>query len=124
MNDKLEIQKKLKIDENTSNTTFDRKFFTSRHYKIRQGIKQRKRGLEYSLDPDYLMSIFPKDSRCPVLKTKFIKNSQQTPSVDRIDNSKGYVKGNVLWVSKRVNSIKRDSTYDFILKIANYYKNL
>ena len=34
-----------------------------------------------------------------------IKN-EQTASLDRIDNSKGYIVGNVQWVHKQVNFMK------------------
>lgn len=47
-----------------------------------------------------------------------------TASIDRIDSSKGYIKGNIQWVHKRVNTMKSDMTEDqfitFCYQIANY----
>lgn len=36
------------------------------------------------------------------------RRNRSTASLDRIDNSKGYVRGNVQWVHKDVNKMKRD----------------
>lgn len=46
-------------------------------------------------------------------------------SIDRIDNSKGYIKGNVVWVSSIVNSMKNDLTEDeFVYVINLIYENI
>lgn len=45
-------------------------------------------------------------------------------SLDRIDNSKGYVPGNVVVVSYRANRIKSDATSCELLKIARFYVGL
>jgi len=41
-----------------------------------------------------------------------------SPSLDRIDNSKGYVKGNVIVVSWRYNSLKKDGTPAELVAVA------
>lgn len=61
---------------------------------------------------------------CPALGTPIVlgggKNSQNCPSVDRVDNSKGYVQGNVEIISGRANRIKYDATANEIYKVACY----
>lgn len=47
-----------------------------------------------------------------------------SPSLDRIDNRLGYVKGNVIVVSHRANAIKRDATLDELRRIVAFYEPL
>ena len=54
----------------------------------------------------------------------FKRMSDTTASLDRIDNSKGYLKGNVQWVHKDVNmakgTMKNDSFIAMCKTIANF----
>lgn len=74
---------------------------------------------------------------CPILEVpiNYIKsgfkyeNNFYSPSVDRIDNSKGYVKGNVIVVSKLANIMKNSASFKEIrafakntLKLINHYE--
>ena len=69
-------------------------------------------------------------SKCPVLGVDMeisklgSKNNDLTPSIDRIDPKKGYVKGNIIVVSMRANRIKTDATFDEIRKVADFYEKL
>jgi len=47
-----------------------------------------------------------------------------SPSIDRIDNKKGYTKDNIVIVSYRVNRLKSDSTIEDLKKIVEFYENL
>jgi hypothetical protein len=51
---------------------------------------------------------------CPALGLKLAvgygRSGSASPSLDRIDPSKGYVKGNVAVISQRANQIKNDAT--------------
>jgi hypothetical protein len=89
---------------------------------IRTRQRSKKRGLDFNLTEEYLNSIWT--GTCPVFGTTitFKKNERgvQTPkhqkdfrgnaSLDRIDNTKGYVIGNVRWVSLLANTMKCEAT--------------
>jgi hypothetical protein len=51
---------------------------------------------------------------CPVFGTPLVrgtrKNCTNSPSLDRIDSAKGYVRGNVWVISSRANTIKSDAS--------------
>lgn len=49
-----------------------------------------------------------------------VRNKDNCPSFDRIDNTKGYVKGNVCVVSYKANRIKNDGTAEDHRLISNY----
>jgi hypothetical protein len=51
-------------------------------------------------------------------------NWQNSPSMDRIDNTKGYEKGNVIIVSRLANVIKNQATPSQIKKVADFYMKL
>ena len=94
---------------------------------IRIKKKCKNKNLPFNIDIDYVMSIYPKDYRCPILGFKFVygtKEEQKTHSIDRIVPSKGYVKGNIIIVSKIANQIKSSATPDQLMKVANFYLNL
>ena len=69
-------------------------------------------------------------TKCPVLGVNMeisklgSKNNDLTPSIDRIDPKKGYVKDNIIVVSMRANRIKTDATVDEIRKVADFYEKL
>lgn len=61
---------------------------------------------------------------CPVIGIPLITNTKRqnanSPSIDRIDNTKGYIKGNVRVISWRINHRKSDMTIYEILALAEY----
>ena len=115
------IQVLKKTNEKKINTY--KNYFFYKHSNIKSSVKKRK--LTYSLSPEFLESIFPRDFHCPVLNQKFnFDHRWSTPSLDRIYNDIGYEKENVIWVSLRANSIKNTADADLILKIAKYYSSL
>ena len=66
--------------------------------------------------------------KCPVFGFDLKREDRQTwmcaPSVDRIDSSKGYIKGNITVVSRRANILKKDATLEELEQLFNYYKTL
>lgn len=67
---------------------------------------------------------------CPVLgyRLKYfgqsVKNAKDTATLDRVDNTRGYVAGNVIIVSARANELKRDATPDELRKLADFYNRV
>jgi hypothetical protein len=48
---------------------------------------------------------------------KIKKDPITSASLDRIDSSKGYIKGNIQWVSRAVNYMKNDMSENDLLRI-------
>jgi len=90
--------------------------------------RSKKLNLEPSdLTEDYLKSIVT--THCPILGIEIHKfspgvNGPQSNSIslDRVNNSRGYIKGNVCFISQKANSLKRDATLEELEKIVNYMK--
>ena len=62
---------------------------------------------------------------CPVLNIPLVfseTKTHNTPSLDRIDNSKGYEPGNICVISWRANFMKRDLSLDDVHKLYTYMK--
>ena len=91
-----------------------------------KNIKSRCKRInrEFSIDLEDI--IIPE--KCPVFGFELKREDRQTwmcaPSVDRIDSSKGYIKGNVTVVSRRANILKKDATLEELEQLFNYYKTL
>lgn len=47
-----------------------------------------------------------------------------SPSLDRIDPSKGYVIDNLIWVSLKANAVKSDVDPSTLMKVAQFYLKL
>jgi hypothetical protein len=66
---------------------------------------------------------------CPILLIKMYRVPGQrqhgpSPSLDRIDNTKGYVPGNVRVISYRANTLKNNMTFQQIERLYNYVLGL
>lgn len=78
---------------------------------VRRRSHAQRRGFIWALSV-----LPPLPPKCPILGV-LLDNSDRdhTPSLDRIDNSEGYVRGNVRWVSQRWNRLKGDHTLETAL---------
>lgn len=102
---------------------------SNKRYQIWCSIKKRAKlkGLDFNLTLDDIPQI-PK--KCPVLGIPIIENkgshqpTDNSPSVDRIDSTKGYIKGNIRIISNRANRIKADATIEELRKVLEDYEKI
>jgi hypothetical protein len=64
-------------------------------------------------------------THCPVLGIPLFRkvgkgHNANSPSLDRVDPAKGYVRGNVVVISMLANRIKSDATYEQILAVGRW----
>lgn len=85
--------------------------------------RANKASLEFNLD----MSDFVVPEICPVLGIPLFwsdgKKTDHTPSMDRVDNDKGYIKGNVCIISEKANRMKQNHTLASLKLFVNYMES-
>lgn len=125
-----DYRKKLKLKTNFvkrkyANRTDRRKGYILRNIKF----SAKKRNLDFNLKySDFELPIF-----CPILgvKLEYGKNTNSpfNASIDRIDNTKGYIRGNIIVISRKANLMKNDASLEDLQiyctnmeKLINYYK--
>jgi hypothetical protein len=94
--------------------------------KIMHSVKKRaaSKGLPFNLDHKYLCAIAP--NKCPIFKVELTwgygngKVSNNSPSLDRIIPERGYVKGNVAWMSNKANMIKSSADEKDLYAVADW----
>ena len=100
------------------------KHHPTRHMLNNSKQRAKVSGLEHTLTIDDI--VIP--DFCPVLGIKLEtgdrKNHFNAPSIDRIDNTKGYIKENVVVVSTRANLLKKDATINELVMLAKFYNEL
>lgn len=87
----------------------------------------RKRSLEVSVTREYLYDLLYNKQNCKCALTGIeieLANTidgdmhgESTASPDRIDSSKGYIKGNVQWIHKHINRMKGKLDQDVFVKL-------
>jgi len=83
-------------------------------------FRAKKRGLQFTMTMDDVRI----PEMCPVLGIPLFvgqgKRGPNSPSIDRIDPTKGYITGNVMVISWRANDLKADATVDEIRALAKF----
>lgn len=79
-----------------------------------------RKGLDFEITPEDV--IIP--SHCPVLGIPMSigGDKSNSPSIDRIDNSKGYIKDNIVVISHRANRLKSDASLEEIENLAKWLR--
>lgn len=94
--------------------------------KVRSRSKSKNR--ECNIDLNYLKEVWEmQEGKCPYLKRKLVlpltdqshdkSNPNLIASLDRIDSSKGYVKGNIQFISTTLNFAKNKYTENVLLNL-------
>jgi hypothetical protein len=100
--------------------------------KIMYHAKRRaqRKSLPFDLTLDYLQAIAP--DKCPIFKESLMwginkkEDSKMirpmSPSLDRVVPSKGYIRGNVAWMSVKANMIKSNANSEELYLVADWLK--
>jgi hypothetical protein len=98
----------------------------NREKRILSIVKNRAkaRGIPFDLELEDI--VIPE--YCPILKVKLTNNSSSRqdvygPSLDRIVPELGYVKGNVMVMSRKANVMKNNATPEEIRAFCEYFKD-
>lgn len=94
--------------------------------KLHHGARCRakERGLEFAITPDDITV----PDNCPVLGVPLRRGKgclqSNSPSLDRIDPTKGYAPGNIQVISHRANTLKNNATLEEIEALYLHMKSL
>lgn len=88
--------------------------------------RAKERGREFNLKLEDLAKLYVE--KCPILGIDICWDNKESiahgsPSLDRIDNNRGYVRGNVQIISHRANSLKKDYLLDEWERVAEYMRS-
>lgn len=97
------------------------------HYCRGKKSECKRKGYDFDLTPEYLESIWT--GFCPIFGVELFRASEgmrshRSAHLDRLDSSKGYLIGNVAWISGRANRIKYDATSEELRKIADWIEGV
>lgn len=108
------------------NTCKNKKIFKAQRKNLSTFLRDRfnrlklrcaKNKINCNIDENYLKFIFERQNgKCfysdILINWSSPKNRKDSLSIDRIDSTKGYVKGNVVLTTRRINAMKLDATLD------------
>lgn len=84
--------------------------------------RAKSKGIEFNIELSDI--IIPEV--CPILGLPLKKaidgNRDLSPSLDRIDNNKGYIKGNIQVISFKANAMKSTANKDELINFSNWVR--
>lgn len=108
------------VQKNYYDNNKEKELYRSARYRA------AKQGIKFNITVKDVLKVMT--DVCPVFGVKLIKNNHSrkirsdSPSIDRIDPNKGYVKGNICIISYRANQIKSNGTIEEHEKVIEYMK--
>ena len=100
------------------------KKYKKNNYKKIMLYRTKSRAIKKGWDFDLIEDDITIPDFCPVLHTPLIIDNEDrysSPSIDRIDSSKGYTKDNIMIISWQANFIKNNMSKDQIKHLYNFY---
>lgn len=92
---------------------------------VRLRRRAKRKGVDFNLTQSDIRNI---PNTCPILGIKLFytpgKRTNNTPSVDRVDNSKGYTKDNIRIISWAANRLKGEFDVKTIENLLQYMKGV
>jgi hypothetical protein len=118
-----------KIKEKVSYEFLLNKYFNNKFCLTVGQIKTKADKLDIPFDINTKDIVEIITFECPILKVPidYFKEgkgcSDHSPSIDRVDPSKGYIRGNIQIISQKANRLKSNCTEDEVESILNYIRN-
>jgi hypothetical protein len=99
------------------------------HFIQRMFTRAKQRSLKNNLEFNIELNDIIIPEKCPLLNIKLVfgtkDNYKFSPSLDRIDSSKGYIKGNIQVISMLANTMKNNASkeqlIEFSINILKFY---
>jgi hypothetical protein len=112
--------------ERTYRSWLAKKLSTIKSIAAKPGPHDPKTGLrrDFDIDLDYIMDILEtQDSKCAILGIVMDhkNDSPRSASIDRIDSSKGHIKGNIQLVCQCINRMKNKNSNEEVRAILDEY---
>lgn len=105
---------------------YHRKYNRSLDGYITNALRQARRrandkDLEFDLTPEWVLANTP--SKCPVLGLELERGcteKSRSPSIDRVDPSRGYTMDNCQIISQRANVLKNDANLEELRAVVSF----
>lgn len=86
-------------------------------------LRARRKGIPCTITHEHVRV----PDRCPALGIPLefgSGNRDNSPSIDRLDSSRGYTPDNIIVVSSRANRLKNNATVEELRLVAQFYEDL
>ena len=115
-------RKKLSTDWSTAGKTHKTSYNPSYNWFKTAKNRAKKNGREFTITFEHVLALMPENNICPVFGFVMEHGGDRntSPSIDRIDSSKGCVEGNIQIISKLANSMKQNADSKQLLQFCDW----